>query len=223
MADGAEQVAERLAAIRRDAQSVAQQTAVSVQAADPSAKPVQAKAASTESAFVRAVSNITLGSFVLLTLTGVHLFFYYEPISRLSGDSQLAGGTSGVGGLSELSRQLHWLAAWLVACGVVVGFAAWVWPRRRALVVVAAPIAALFALAGIAGQQAAWHNATFAAGAPDYPTGFIALYRDYVETIVRDDSSVSALSLTMWVVAHIALALLAIALVAAARRAAQAS
>lgn len=166
------------------------------------------------SPLLRVLINITLGSFVILLVTGVHLFFYYQPLAGLSRGGLLAGGTPGVSGLSELSRQLHVLAGWLVGVGVVIGVVAWFGPRQRRLAVLALPTAAMLIASGVIGTRARWHAVELAQDVQDFPSGIPSLFGDSVLSLFRDGDPVTAANIAGWFVLHVALASVACTLVA---------
>jgi len=214
MVERGEPTSERLAAIQRDARTLADQ-----RSGTTSSVGHNLSSPDEPTALLRVVANITLGSVVLLTLTGVHLFFYYQPVSRLSGESQLAGGTSGVGGLSELSRQLHVLSGWLVGIGVIVWLIGRTLRGRSAFASASLPVGLLVLGAAAVGGQAAWDQVQLAASSSQAPTGFLALFADEVVVIARQGEMVTATHLLGWLALHVSLACVAalIALVAVSR------
>lgn len=197
VADLGDPAAERLAAIQSHAQSVAAQRAPAV------SEPLTV---APQSPLLRVVANVTLGSLVLLVVTGVHLVFYYRPLATLSGTDQLAGGTSGVGGLAELSRQLHVFSAWLVCLGVAVWLVGRAVARRPALASAAVPVTLLLVGAGMVGRRAAWDQVVLTTSGRTGPTGFPALFADHISTIARGGAEVTASQLVGWIALHIALA-----------------
>lgn len=216
MADDADATTERLTAIQRDARSIRAGAAATRSATNQSQSGASAEAPS----ILRVLANVTLGAVVLLVVTGIHLFFYYRPLANLAGtgEGRLAGGTSGVGGLSELSRQLHVLAGWMIALGAVVGLLAWAGRRRRERIMLAPLLVGLFVAAIAAGRRAGWDDVAVSAEAPTGPTGFLSLFGDTVLWIGREGTEVSAASLVGWFALHLALAFLAAGLLAVAMK-----